>query len=113
MAAHRTFPSTVRLVRKQDFDALFRAPAMRLRSPPLRMLARPNERGVPRLGIVAPKRSLRRAIDRNRAKRIVRESFRLARSRLPPCDFVVTVDGAEAESVRKAAEELWLRLDER
>ena len=113
MAACRTFPSTVRLVRKRHFDAVFRAPTMRLRSPPLRLLARPNERGFARLGIVAPKRSLRRAIDRNRAKRIVRESFRLARSRLPRCDFVVTVDGAQTKDVRRAAEELWLRLDER
>ncbi len=33
-----------------------------------------------RLGVVASKRTFRRAVDRNRAKRLLRESFRLNRS---------------------------------
>lgn len=53
------------------------------------VLARPNVAGHARLGMVIPKRLLDRAVDRNRMKRCIRESFRLARAALPACDFVV------------------------
>jgi len=36
-----------------------------------------------RLGVVASKRTFRRAVDRNRARRLLREAFRLHRNRLP------------------------------
>ena len=71
---------------------------------------------VSRLGVVAPRRVLRRAIDRNRAKRQIRESFRLARGRLPNWDIVIVVashrDGrpVEAVEVRRAVDALWEKL---
>lgn len=36
-----------------------------------------------RLGVVAPKKRVRRAVDRNRAKRIIREAFRTSKHLLP------------------------------
>ena len=39
--------------------------------------------------MVVAKKLLPRAVDRNRVKRCVRETFRLHRSELPACDFVV------------------------
>ncbi len=42
-----------------------------------------------RLGLVVGKKQLKRAVDRNRVKRIVRELFRLRREALPACDLVV------------------------
>ena len=101
----------MRLTQTGDFKAVFAAPVIRLRSPPLRLVARPNDQGFARLGVVAPKRRLRRAVDRNRAKRAVREAFRLARPCLPPCDLVITVDGLG--DVRRAASRLWAGLDGR
>lgn len=44
-----------------------------------------------RLGVVASKRSFRRAVDRNRARRLLRESFRLNRHRLKGDADVVLV----------------------
>jgi len=38
--------------------------------------------GRSRLGVVASKRTFRRAVDRNRAKRLLREAFRLNRDRV-------------------------------
>ncbi len=35
-----------------------------------------------RMGVVASKRTFRRAVDRNRAKRLIREAFRQERQRL-------------------------------
>jgi ribonuclease P protein component len=54
-------------------------------------MARPNRVGHARLGMVVPKRLLRRAVDRNRVKRCIRERFRLNLAELPACDFVVRV----------------------
>jgi ribonuclease P protein component len=53
------------------------------------VMARPNQMGYPRLGMVVAKRLLARAVDRNRVKRCVRESFRQVLPDLPACDFVV------------------------
>ena len=53
------------------------------------VMARPNQVGYPRLGMVIAKRLLARAVDRNRVKRCVRESFRQVLPELPACDFVV------------------------
>lgn len=53
--------------------------------------ARPNGLSQARLGIIASKRVSPRAVDRNRAKRLVREVFRVMRPRLTGIDVVVQV----------------------
>lgn len=87
-----------RLENRRDFDGVFSDPSVRLRRGPLRLIARPNALGVARLGIVVGKRVIKRAVGRNRAKRIIRESFRLTAG-LPAMDIVVRV--AEAEPVSR------------
>ena len=77
-----------RLVEKADFDRVF-ADNQRARTDFLMVMARPNQVGHPRLGMIVAKRLLARAVDRNRVKRCVRESFRRALPELPACDFVV------------------------
>ena len=77
-----------RLVCKADFDRVF-AENQRARTDFLMVMARPNQVGHPRLGMVIAKRLLARAVDRNRVKRCVRESFRQVLQELPACDFVV------------------------
>ncbi len=42
-----------------------------------------------RLGLVIGKKQLKRAVDRNQVKRIVREQFRQLRAGLPVCDLIV------------------------
>lgn len=49
-----------------------------------------------RLGLVVGKRALPRAHERNRAKRVLRETFRRRRGSLPPMDIVVQVIGDDA-----------------
>jgi ribonuclease P protein component len=77
-----------RLVNKADFDRVF-ADNQRARTDYVMVMARPNQVGYPRLGMVIAKRLLARAVDRNRVKRCVRESFRAVFPELPACDFVV------------------------
>lgn len=42
-----------------------------------------------RLGLIASRKAARRAVDRNRGKRIAREAFRAARAGLPAVDVVL------------------------
>lgn len=86
----RHLRSHQRLRNRRDFDGVFRHPTVRLTRGPLRLVARPNTLGVARLGLVVGKRMIKRAVGRNRAKRVIRESFRLS-SGLPAMDIVVRV----------------------
>lgn len=49
----------------------------------------PNGRAHARLGIVAGKKAAARAVDRNRAKRLIRETFGVMFSEVGPLDVVV------------------------
>ncbi|MCX7115273.1 MAG: ribonuclease P protein component [Gammaproteobacteria bacterium] len=48
---------------------------------------KPNDKNIGRLGLVIPKRKISKAHDRNRTKRLLRESFRC--QTLPAVDIIV------------------------
>lgn len=48
-----------------------------------------NELSNPRLGLIAGRKAARRAVDRNRGKRLARAAFFAARIRLPAVDVVL------------------------
>lgn len=79
------------------------------------MLYRSNGLDRPRLGLAISKKCARRAIDRNRLKRLARESFRRAYRRLPGVDIVVMcTPRATAESNQRlfdALEQVWIHLE--
>ena len=66
------------------------------------MTFRPNELGAARLGLAVAIRTVGNAVARNRVRRCVKESFRLAQHDLPPADIVVAAraEGREAEELR-------------
>ncbi len=77
------------------------------------ILYRFNEAGIARLGMAVAKKRAKRAVDRNRLKRIIRESFRCQQG-LPGVDIVVlprdpSVKASSAE-LSKSLNEHWLRI---
>jgi ribonuclease P protein component len=67
--------------------------------------ARPDAPG--RLGLAVSKKQLRRAVDRNRFKRLIRETYRQRHSELPGRDIVVMVRG---QAVSRSNVELFRSL---
>jgi ribonuclease P protein component len=84
----RGLPREARLRHATAYRRVFDAPEKSV-DPCFVILAKTSDTGHARLGLALSKRNLRRAVDRNRIKRLVRESFRLSRSRLPSVDLVV------------------------
>lgn len=71
----------------------------------------------PRLGMVVGRRVSPKAVVRNRIRRLIRESFRRARPRLPAMDFVVQARGlaatAEKRHLNSSLDEFWQRICDR
>jgi len=88
--ADRSFPKAHRLVTSDDYRRVYRN-ARRGRIGPFTWHARPNACQHPRLGLAVPKRVVKRATGRSRLKRLIRESFRHQRTRLPAVDVIISV----------------------
>lgn len=87
--AGNTFPARRRLRRKSDFEAAY-AGGRRLGNGFFGVIALSNDQGGPRLGLAVAVRVAGGAVERNRIRRIIRESFRRHQHELPPLDLVVS-----------------------
>lgn len=85
-AATHAFPRSRRLLHQADFQQVFRAP-WKSSDAVFTVLAAPAATGRARLGLAIARKQLRRATDRNRIKRLVREYFR--QHVIAPLDYVV------------------------
>ena len=90
LASDPGFPRSARLLSGKAYQRVFTR-ARRIPGAWFMLLYRPREdSGEPaRLGLAIAKKHARRAVDRNRLKRIAREAFRLRRQALPPVDIIV------------------------
>ncbi|MBS0381266.1 MAG: ribonuclease P protein component [Proteobacteria bacterium] len=106
-------PPSARLRRAAEFAALKNAHG-RVQASHflLRWIAAPA--GEARLGLAVSRKVSKRAVHRNRIKRIVRESFRLHRARLPAVDVLViarpSAATAEAAALRGDLDGAWRKL---
>ena len=101
MAGTLRFPRSARLLAKVDFDAAF-AGGTRLGGAYFRLHVLLQPGAPARLGCALAKRSIPDASDRNRARRQVREAFRLRRAALAGRSIVVAARN-EARSAAKPA----------
>ncbi|EXJ10033.1 MULTISPECIES: ribonuclease P protein component [Nitrincola] len=83
------YPRQLRLLTGGDFKQVFDRASLKVSDPSLLILANPNQLGHPRIGFVISKKNVRRAVKRNRIRRIIRESFRLQQHDLPAIDMVI------------------------
>ncbi|MAA64787.1 MAG: ribonuclease P protein component [Alteromonadaceae bacterium] len=108
-----TFPKQARLLKPRDYSGVFDHVSVRVPHRHFLILAAPNDRGHARVGLIFSKKNLRLAVQRNRIKRAVRETFRL-QSDLPPMDIIVMgrqgLADLENASVNGILEDLWQRL---
>ena len=87
---NQCFARRYRLTKTDEFSSVFGfRKAIRGKLLMLHHQPRPEGQTEARLGLVVGKKQLKRAVDRNRVKRIVREQFRLRRANLPAVDLVV------------------------
>ena len=109
------FPRVHRISRSGDFSRIYRE-GSRARGGLMTVVVLPNGTPHTRLGLSVGKRCWRKAVKRNRVRRVFREAFRTALPELPPgLDVVViasepevapTLEGASQELVRMAAKAL-------
>jgi ribonuclease P protein component len=80
------------LLTQYDFKNVFQSKNTRVSDGNWRIFSIKNSENVARLGLSIAKKSLNRAVDRNRCKRLVREFFRIHSHTLPQRDFIVMVN---------------------
>jgi ribonuclease P protein component len=89
MRGRLTLPAQLRLRRKSDFDGAY-ARGRRTGSAFFGITTCSNEAGQPRLGLAVSLRATGSSVERNRIRRIIRESFRLHQHEIPALDIVVS-----------------------
>ncbi len=111
------YPRQLRLLTAGDFQFIFDKALIKVPDQKILILARPNELGHPRLGFVISKKNVRRAVKRNRVRRIIRESFRLNQHNLPAVDMIVLarpgLGDMESADLQPLIKKCWSRLNKR
>lgn len=106
-------PREARLRRPGDFAAL-RTSSGRAGGRCFHLRFRDNELGHARLGLAISKRVSKRAVERNRIKRLLRESFRRIRHELPAIDLMVMAreqaSGVPGPQLLAELDGLWKKL---
>ena len=103
----------LRLRSKLQFDAIY-ASGRRLDDRLFGLRIKPNGLGHPRVGLAVAVKTAGNAVARNRLRRLIRESFRLAQHELPAVDIVVAAKfparEAPATTLRASLATLWQRV---
>lgn len=110
----QSYPRCLRLLNAGDFSHVFEQADLKVHGKGMMALARWNSLGHPRLGLVVGKKNVKLAVQRNRFKRLVRESVRLRQHQLPMLDIVVLarrgVDDLDNDTLHRQLHGMWKRL---
>jgi ribonuclease P protein component len=105
-----THPQERRLRRKREFDAAY-AHGRRFGNSFFGVTTHVNEEGWPRLGLAVAVKTAGNSVERNRIRRVIRESFPLHQHEIPALDLVVSARlrarGAASAELRAQLEPLW------
>lgn len=107
------FPRSLRLTTKAQYQSVFDQ-AAKANQKHLLVLYKPNQKLHGRLGLLIGKRAVSDAVDRNRIKRTIRESFRHNQEKLIGFDVIVIArhqcDTLNNSQLREGIDNLWERL---
>lgn len=107
------FPRRARLLTPRDYSGVFQNVQVKTANRHFLLLATGNSLGHPRVGLVFSKKNLKHAVQRNRVKRQVRETFR-HRTDLPALDVVVLgrqgLASIENPALQSLLNDLWSSL---
>ncbi len=108
------FSREKRLLTPRHFKAVFDSPTGKVPGKNLLLLARNNDLDHPRLGLVIGKKSVKLSVERNRLKRLMRESFRHHQDNLVGWDIVIVarkgLGDVESPELIQHFGKLWKRL---
>jgi len=107
------FGAELRLRSKLQFDAIY-AGGKRIDDRFFGLRVKPNGLAHPRIGLAVAVKTAGGGVARNRVRRLIRESFRLAQHELPAVDIVVAAKiparEAPAATLRASLATLWQRV---
>lgn len=102
-----------RLTKPAEFERVFKDP-VKTTSRHFTVLACPNGNEYARLGLAIAKKNIRLAVQRNRIKRVIRESYRQYKNQLGQIDIVVLArrgaDQASRATLRDTLQQHWDQL---
>jgi len=105
-----------RLLTPDHFKVVFSKPT-RFHSQHFTVLIRKNTLDHNRLGFAIAKKRVKHAVQRNRIKRIVKESFRLNQHNLPTVDMVIMaksgIDQLDNQAIKQQIEKIWRKIIQR
>lgn len=112
------FSKASRLLTADQYQRVFQKADSKANSQQILLLARkqenPDKNDAARVGLVISKKSAKRAVDRNRIKRIVRDSFRHKQLNLKGLDIVVLsrkgITEMQNKDLQQLLDRLWSRL---
>ena len=111
-----TFKKTQRLLNASDHEQVFDYNRIKVANSSLLILAKPADGPPSRLGLVIAKKNIPTAVQRNRIKRVARETFRKKQFK-PPLDVVFLArQGSDKLSTAKLTgiiEKSWVKLNSR
>jgi ribonuclease P protein component len=107
-SASVSFQAELRLLDAAQYKYVF-AGARRFGNRNFTILVRKNEVSHARLGLAIAKKAVKRAVDRNRIKRMIRESFRHMQVDLPKIDIIVM---CRTSAARLSKAEMKQQLDQ-
>lgn len=107
------FPRRHRLVNQAEYDALFNQ-SHRITHRSLTILYKKNNHLYSRIGLIVGKRVAKKAVSRNKIRRVIRESFRFQQNKLPGIDIIVIArrqcDKLSKQKLREGIDRLWEKL---
>ena len=111
------FDKSLRLLNASEYQAVFDESRLKVSTAELLFLARINQLGRARLGLVIAKKNVRLSVQRNRVKRVIRETFRLNKHKLQGIDIIVLARRGLADidnkQLHETCNQLWHQLEKR